>query len=156
MIVNETFFKAKKDKDLHALVVAHRLDKGIERTYMYLCIDERSKYDSNKKETIFVETDTTLRINNCSTHVDGNRSGKTNYIAFHCSIYGDSHIQTFLNAIKKNSDVSFYIVAYNGCDNDTEHKIVRHQLYGDIDGSRYLLENYVGPNNTASPVKEFG
>lgn len=155
MIVTEQFFKAKKDKHLNALVVAHRYN----RTYMYLCISEPKKYEAGT-EHIFIETDTKFTITNYSpcAPATGEYTGSTDYILFHLSTGsydGIGHIQTFLNAIKKNSDVSFRIVAYNGSDYYNARNLVSHQLYGIIDGNRYLLENYVGDISINSPVRPF-
>lgn len=155
MIVTEQFFKAKKDKDINSLIVCLRDN----RTYMYLCIRQPQKYDLGV-DNIFVETDTKFKINNCSPLISktGEYSGKTDYIVFYLdymALNGDSHVKTFLDTIKKDSDVSFYIVAYNGCDTYNALNLVSHQLYGLVNGNRYLLQDYVGKDNSASPVRAY-
>jgi hypothetical protein len=155
MQVSEQFLKAKRDKNLRDLIVAKRDN----RTFMYLCIDTPKKY-TDDKVTQFIETDTTFNITNYSNVISGTGKyeGETNVICFHLnniSFNGISHVQTFLNAIKKDSDVSFRIVAYNGCEYYKESNLVSHQLYGIIDGNRYLLENFVGKDNSASPVRAY-
>jgi hypothetical protein len=154
MIVNENFLKAKKDKDLSALVVAHRMDNNELRTYMYLCIREKSKYDTGNTDNVFVDTNTEFKIENYSRFIEGGQKREINEIVFHVHVYhNDSHVRTFLDAIKKDSDVKFKIVAYNGTDASNAANIVRHQLYGIIGEKYYLLDFYTGPDNLASPIK---
>jgi hypothetical protein len=145
MKVSSEFLALKKHKQLRAFLVQRKN----ENTYIRLCIEEVSKIN-NHVNTVFIETQTTVQINNCSY---GLREVKN--FSFHESIYnfnGDGHINTFLNAIKKDSEVSFYIVAFNGCNVWNEAGLVSHTLYGLIDNKKYLLSNYVGKDNTASPL----
>jgi hypothetical protein len=154
MQVSEQFLKAKRDKNARALVVVKRKD----RLFMYLCFELTDKYTDAITHQ-FIETDTTFRITNYSTGIPDTveREGKTDFICFHLPITGidgPNHVRTFLNAIKKDSDVYFRIVAYNGCDYYKELGLVSHQLYGIVDNNRYLLDNYVGKDGHMSPVRE--
>lgn len=149
MLVNEQFLTAVKDKALHALVVCKRLYET--RTYMYLCLEQKNKY-TNDINHVFVEADTDFRIDNYS----GANERQIKAIIFHCGVlalHGESHIMTFLKAIKKTSNVKFRIVAYNGCEYWQKAGFVAHQLYGYIDDKCYLLSEYVGPENTCSPIQ---
>lgn len=160
MKVNDKFLKAIKDKDLRNLIVASRPYygegyNGEHRVYMYLCIDETSKY-SDKTETVFVNTDTEIKVDNYSGWCGNGERLEVETICFHCdigSLRGQGHVQTFLNAIKKDSEVSFRVVAYNGCDYFNEKQLVHHSLYGYIGEKCYFLSNYVGEGNTAAPVQ---
>jgi hypothetical protein len=52
--------------------------------------------------------------------------------------------QSFLKAIKKDSDLLFQVVAFNTSDEVREAGFACHQLYGVIDGNKYLLAHYTG------------
>ena len=156
-IINPVFFDARKDKKLNSFLVIQRAEKleirdPMQLTYMRLCIYEKEKY-SNKENLVFIETDTEIRIENYSHH--GNLSERSiSVICFQISVYReDCHIRTFLNAIKKESDVKFRVVAFNGCDYHREKQLVSHQLYGIVDNRSYLLSSYTGADNSASPVR---
>lgn len=150
MKVNNEFLTAKKDKAVQSLLV--RQDDN--KQYMYLCIDAKIPY-TDKKETVFIETNTELRIENYSGSYSELKTDRKviNAICFHCTIYGENFVQTFLKAIKKDSDVSFKVVAYNSTDSYIRLGIVAHQLYGYIDNKEYFLSCFVGLDNTGSPVK---
>jgi len=153
MKTNNVFLKAKKDKNLSAFLVIQRKEEEIDRTYIRLCLEVPVKF-SDRKETVFVETDTEIRIDNYS---GWNGEKKVpNEICFHESVYpstGQGHIITFLSAIRKESDVKFRIVAWSSSDNLKNVGFTTHILYGRIDEKEYLLSTYVGPENLASPVK---
>jgi len=157
MKVHDLFLKAKKDKQLRSMLVIDRIEKDAEgkeyrRKYIRLCLDIKSPYDF-MSHTSFVETDTEIRYEDYSGHSLINQSPhyKT---SFHMSIYGHSnHISTFLNAIKKDSEVSFKIVAFNSCESWEKVNFVHHSLYGIINDRFYLLQEYTGQDNTASPIQ---
>lgn len=153
MQVNDSFMKAKNSKEVRAIVIASRTDNNVKRNYMYLCLEETSKYDRNKRAQIYVETDTEFRIENYSSHAGEQIEVDT--ILFHCHVWhnGPDHISTFLAAIKKTSNVKFRVVAYNGSEFNKEKNTVSHQLYGIIDEKSYFLSSYDGANNSASPVQ---
>ena len=156
-INNPAFFEARKDKQLSAMIVVQRHERNeqnvqILRTYLRLCIHEKEKYTGTTKY-VFVETDTNISVTN---HSQGTESTKRNIteICFNESVYGpENHIMTFLNDIKKDSEVNFRVVAFNGSNYWNQKNAVSHQLYGSIDKKRYLLSFYVGADNTASPVQ---
>ena len=154
MKTSQEFQKAKKDKDLNSMLVIQRNGE----TFIRLCIDERSKYDRNKKETVFVETPTEVVIENYSYYTEGETRKKreVNTICFHLSAYKYSYdtLSTFLNAIKADSEVKFKVVAFNGCETHKEANFVHHSLYGVIDNKKcFFLSDYVGKDNTASPIQ---
>ena len=160
MKVSNEFLLAKKDKGLNSLLVISRKDDGTDthRNFIRLCIDVRIKF-TDRKESVFVECDTKVDVTNYSTYrtydngnVTHNPKKSTDNICFHNSIYGDSHITTFLNNIKKDSEVSFKVIAYNNSEFLNRNNMVSHSLYGYIDQKCYLLEKYVGGDNSASPV----
>jgi hypothetical protein len=152
---NLAFLSAKKDKRARALVVAHRYDDGKLGTYMYLCLDVKKPY-TNETEMQFIYADTEMEIDSFAPH-DEKRTVKDYCICFHCDILswrGPSHIQTFLSRITAKSEIKFRVVAHNGSDSTKAHNLVHHTLYGIIDGKHcFLLSDYVGADNTASPVR---
>jgi hypothetical protein len=157
MKVNELFLKAKKDKQLSAMLVIDRIDKDSEGQekrikIIRLCLDIKSPYDFTS-HTSFVETDTEIRYEDYSGKSLIRESPNYSTV-FHTSIYGHSnHISTFLNTIKKDSEVSFKVVAFNSCESWENVGFVHHSLYGIIDDKYYLLEEYTGQNNCASPIQ---
>jgi len=156
-INNPALFAVRKDKKLAAMLVIQRLERNekgelAERTYIRLCIEGREKY-TEKVDTIFVEADTEIRVDNYLPD-NGNSKREITQICFHADVYREeSHIRSFLNAIKKDSDVKFRVVAFNGSYYWNEKQAVSHQLYGLIDNHGYLLDFYIGGDNTASPVR---
>lgn len=145
MKVSNEFIQAKKDKGLCAMLVIKRTN---EAPIIRLCIDEKSKY-SDRIETAFIETETTISIDNYALH-KGVEIGK---ICFHLYAFNFSPVHTFLNAIKKDSEISFKVIAYNASGNLDAVNFVSHKLYGIIDSKIFLLDIYTGPNNTASPIQ---
>jgi len=156
-ISNPLFFKARNDRKLEAMLVIRRPENNEDgllciRSYFRLCIHRREKY-SNEKHDPFLEVDTDIRLDNFSSSYMISKRIISN-ILFHCVIYGEgSHIRTFLLAIRKESDVSFRLVAFNGSNFWNEHQAVSHQLYGVIDGREYFLAFYVGADGATSPVR---
>ena len=161
MKVSNEFLVAKKDKGLNSLLVISRTDSdsNVHRTFLRLCIDVKIKF-TDRRESVFVECDTKVDVTNYSTYKtyeDGNETHNpkrsTDKICFHNSIYGDSHITTFLNNIRKDSEVSFKVIAYNSSEFLNRNNMVSHSLYGYIDNKCYLLDKYTGADNSASPVQ---
>jgi hypothetical protein len=164
MKVSENFFVAKKDKALETLLVIQRMENKTYgsseqelKTYIRLVIRQKNKYDIDSS-SIFVETPTEIKIDNYSGSRTGHNSKtEVNTIVFHCNTYHfhnfPKHVETFLKAIKKESEVSFFVVAYNSNDNIRAVNWVHHQLFGQIDGKDYFLSDYTGPDNSASPVR---
>lgn len=151
MKTSEQFLKAKKDKSLRALLVIQREGK----TNIRLCIDGKIPY-TDKVEQVFVETETEISIENYSSYENEERRKRAvNSICFHESFYsGFNHIGTFLDAIKKDSDVRFKAVVFNGSNDIREVGFVRHSLYGIIDNNKsFLLSSYCGKDNSASPIQ---
>jgi len=136
------FQKAKKDKNLNSMLVM----KTNGNCFIRLCIDEKSKY-SERTETVFIETETKLSIDNYKQSFD---IGK---ICFHLPHYNYSPVKTFLDAIKKDSEVSFKIIAFNGSNLLNEVNFVSHKLYGIIDEKIFLLDIFTGLQNLASPIQ---
>lgn len=157
-INNPDFLTAKKDKDLRAFLVIRRNEQDNNnnaqlRTYMRLCLRHREKY-TNQEHMIFIETDTEINIDNYSYYYTKLEKRTINEICFHMSVYeSNNHIATFLNAIKKQSNVNFKVVAFNSCDVYRKKELIAHQLYGIVDNKYFLLDTYVGDDNLASPVK---
>jgi hypothetical protein len=156
-VANPQFHQAKKDKKLKSLILIKRKEpdrngSNKERIYMRLCLEYLFKY-STTPETIFVETDSEIRIENYSSY-SGLNKREINEICFHMDVLRpDSHVLSFLNTIKKESDVQFKVVAFNGCDFYKNNNLISHQLYGIIDEKCFLLSSYVGADNSASPVR---
>jgi len=150
MKVNEQFLKARKAKGLTALLVIDREEGEQKRAYIRICLDVRIPF-TDKKETVFVETDTKIVYDNYSSYDQGVQIPITK-TCFHISVYGSTYITTFLNAITKDSEVRFKVIAYSNCTNWKKVGFVSHRLYGYINDKEYFLDQYVGPDNLASPV----
>lgn len=144
MIVSEQFLKAKKDKGLNSMLVMQL--NG--HQFIRLCIDEKSKY-SDSKETVFIETDTKISIDKYRNDYVINK------VCFHIPLYNYSPIKTFLDSIKKDSEVSFKIIAFNSTNLLDELNLVSHKLYGIIDSKIYLLDIFTGRDNLASPITQY-
>ena len=142
MKTSPEFLKAKKDKNLNSMLIMQ--NNG--RSFIRLCIDEKSKY-SERSDTVFIETDTTISIDKHKQDFDVSK------ICFHIPHYNYSPVKTFLDAIKKDSEVSFKIIAFNGSNLLNEVNFVSHKLYGIIDNKIFLLDIFTGLNNLASPIQ---
>ncbi len=149
MKVSTEFLTAKKDKFLRSIVV--RQLNG--RQYMYLCIDTPIKY-TDKTEPVYIETDTKFTIENFSGYYNNGHKKQIENICFWLTPYNQNYVTCFLNAIKKDSEVSFRITAYNDSDNLRAVNWHSHQIYGIIDNKEYFLNSYSGPDNSAAPVRE--
>ena len=148
-VENIDFLKAKKDKGLSSFLVIQSEKEG---TIMRLCVNTRIKY-SDKTERVFIECPTELRIANY--HREKHLFSITR-VMFHCWVWNTvpkSHVVTFLDSIRKGDDVSFKAVIWNQCETDDKHKLVHHTLYGIINNKTYMLSDYVGEDNSASPVQ---
>lgn len=141
MKVSNEFMIAKKDKNLQAMLIMKRDNN----TFIRLCIDEKSKY-TNEVNTVFIETDTSFSIDNYKPNIEINK------ICFHLSNYNYSPVKTFLDSIKKDSDVSFKIIANNNSKNWDEVNFINHKLFGIVDNKIFLLDSYTGLNNLCSPI----
>ena len=150
MKISNDFLLAKKDKNVQTLIV--KQFKG--RQYIYLCIDTPIKY-TDKKEMVYVESDSNFTIENFSGYYNNGVKLPIENICFHLSMYNDNFVRCFLNAIKKDSEVSFKVTAYNDSDNLRAVNWNSHQLYGFIDNKEYFLSCYSGPNNSASPISQY-
>jgi hypothetical protein len=146
MKVSDIFLTAKKDRNLRTVVVISREENGVQRNYIRLCIDAKIKY-TDKTELVFVETDTEINVNN---YYNGTTVGT---VCFHLSLYNDNYVKTFIDAIKKDSEVYFKAICFNDCDSYKELGITSHQLYARVDNKEYFLSSYTGKNNSASPIQ---
>lgn len=149
-ITDDAFHGARKDKTLTALIVASRNDE--DGQHMTLCLDLPVPY-SRDTHRAFVMVPTEIRVENYKKDSKGDEK-----ICFHCHTWNNGasrndHVRTFLKMITKSSDVKFHVIAYN-C-NDAMRKVgfVGHTLYGIIDDKTFLLNDYVGPDNLASPIQ---
>lgn len=142
MKVSNEFLAAKKDKNLKAMLVMRQNNN----TFIRICIEEKSKY-SDRTEMAFIETETTFSIDNYKNDYAINK------ICFHLSHYNYSPVKTFLDSIKKESEVSFKIIAFNSSNLLDEVNFVSHKLYGIIDNKIFLLDIFTGLNNLASPIQ---
>jgi hypothetical protein len=141
------FQTAKKSKELRSILVMQQDGKQFVR----LCLNEKSKYN-NDTTHVFVETPTQIFIQNYSC---GTRdTSKITKICFHFWVYEhtQNHINTFLNSIKKESELHFRVIAYNSSDNWDEAGFVNHKLYAIVDNKEFLLGEFTGKDNSASPI----
>jgi hypothetical protein len=146
MLPTQEFLKARKDKKLSAFLVINRPE---ESQIMRLCIDVKLPY-STKTEMVFIECPTDVFVDNYSN------DKKVTQVCFHTffsRLANSNYVETFLNAIKKDSDISFRVVAFNSSEWSERNNVVCHKLIGRINNSSYLLAEYVGSDNSASPIK---
>jgi hypothetical protein len=151
MKVSTEFLAAKKDKNIRSLIVVKRSENNDIKTYMRLCLDVPVKY-TDRKEFVSIETETEIKVNNYSA-LENNTKSSVEMICFHCDVYNENFVTTFLKAIRKDSEINFRVTAYNGCDAWKEVGFVSHQLYGIVDNNEYFLSSYVGRGNSESPVQ---
>jgi hypothetical protein len=157
MKVSEQFLAAKKHKGLSGFLVISRLGENENKPFIRLCLDVEIPFKGST-EMVFVETETEIKIENYS-------GGSYSYqprieptkIAFQesCGHYYN-HADTFLRAIKKDTDVKFRIVAFNGSIALSSHTepMTNHKLYGILnDKDAYLLSAYTGFQDINSPVR---
>lgn len=159
MKANEIFIKAIKDKGLNAFLVIDRKEKNTDgeyerKQYMRLCIDLKNPYDVYRRDTTFVETPASIRYED---YTDGTKIKDMDSLSvvFHDSIYhhNDCHIKTFLNDIKKDSEIYFLVRINNNSDMNRKLNITCHQLFGYIGKRCYFLESYTGQQNLGSPIQ---
>lgn len=163
MKTNEMFLKAKNDKNLTAMLIIDRyeytdntLSEQIRKKYIRLCLDMKNKY-TDQSEMVFVESNTDIYYEDYSgksiiKYAEDNKTLKT---CFHCSVYKyhANHINTFLKAIKKDSEVKFKVITFNNSEWNKDNNSNCHQLYGIVNDNFYLLDVYNGSQNLASPVQ---
>lgn len=66
----------------------------------------------------------------------------------------NSVTQTFLRSIKnEKTQVGFEVVINNAGNWLKEAGLTRHEIYGLVNENRFLLEVYVGRQNSASPIQ---
>lgn len=136
--INELFLTAKRAEKVNSLVV--KIELG--RQFMYLCFDD--KYSSSSR---FIECDIDVIVR------ENYRKGiEINKVCFLMSTYYP-HINEFLQRIKKGSKLKFEIVAFNDSENLKRAEIVRHEIYGKLDGKTYLLASESTLDNWVSPVQ---
>ena len=155
MKVNEIFLKACKDRTVSSLCIFDRLDNnGERRQNLQLSIPIKPKYNNNFGcDSEYICTDTVIRYEDYSGNSTINKALQNNCLVLSTLVYNRPHLFTFLRSIKKDSEVSFKVIAFNGNDNYKNVNFVSHQIYGIIDEKYYFLENYTGPDNTASPIR---
>lgn len=152
MKVNDIFLQAKKDKNIHGFCLHDTIEQNERKQYISLYIQQKNKY-TNEKQPIHVFQDTTIKYDDYSKdqHCKSNNL-KTCFSELIYELSRVNHIKTFLNNIKKDSDVSFFVVAFNGSENLNKANMVNHSLYGIIDNKTYLLSYFVGLDNSASSI----
>lgn len=146
MKLNIEFIQAKKSKNISALIIRRYAYK--QKNTIELFINVKIPF-TDQTQTVKVESETEIILNSFQK----NAIGKDLNICFHCNYYEGNHIYTFLEMIKKDSNVKFEVVAFNSCDTWDNLNLVGHRLYGIIDKKRFLLCEYVGLNNSASPIQ---
>lgn len=151
-VENLKFLTALKDKSMRTLLVVNRMEGDLRKVAMTAVLEVKIPY-TEKTEMVWVDAETDMRIENYSSYGNGSEKRATGTICFHLSRWEGNHIETFLKDIKKDSDVRFKVVAFNGNETWKEVGLVSHSLYGEIGNKCYLLDTFVGKDNTASPVR---
>ena len=65
----------------------------------------------------------------------------------------NNHILTALKEIKQTSNLEFIVKAFNNTDNDIKQGTVKHSITLRIDNKFYLINEFCGPDNLASPIR---
>lgn len=110
-------------------------------------IEKKDSY--GETHNTYVEIDTEINVENY-------RDFDIREICFLEYVYPNSrikHILTFLKAIRKDSDVSFHLRAFNNHQHADSMGYEMHQLYGIVNNKVYQLSTYAAPQNLASPVR---
>jgi len=145
----EAFNKARKSKHINAVLL---INSVLEGSIIRICIEERNKY-TNERESIFVEYPINKVIFQGYSNNKPTKLEQTKRIVFHESFYNyDSHIGTILKAIKEKSELTLKIVAFNSNENLEAANFVQHSAYLIVDNNTYLFKNFVGLDNSASPI----
>lgn len=153
MKTNELFLLASRDKQSAALLVSKSNDGKMTAT---IVVNVKNKYDNNT-EMKWIPTDTEIRVENYSNS-SGGKYREVTHLHFNESIWhiGPCKVETFLSRIKKDSEVYFRVIAYNGSQWSNSKGIVRHELYGIINNcDAYLLSVFVGDDNEYTPVNGY-
>jgi hypothetical protein len=156
MKISSDFFAAKKDKSLSAFIVKQETINDKICFYMRLCLNVKIPF-TDRRESVFIETDTDISIDNCFQYSfaydeEKKQQIEIKNISFYMPVYFENHIVNFLNSIKKESNVKFKVIAFNSNENLNAVGFVSHQLYGIIDNKEYFLSDFTGKNNSASPI----
>lgn len=150
MKVSEQFHKVRNHIGTTDLYIKH--DSENKTTVLRLLIDAVNEITGEKYSTS-IETETEL---SCSNHFGYGNSGKFNLVRLNvCNSiqhFAPCHVNTALKAIKKDSDVKIRAILFNDTHNDKNVGFSRHDFYLIVDNNAYLLQSYVGPNNSVSPV----
>lgn len=148
MKFNQEFIKAMHDKDIRSVLILRRPNEHHGNPYMRLCI-EKEVYGQRKD--IYVEHEVSVSVESY-----GGKKYSINELelCFHMSYYQlGSHVQSFLSTVGKNTQVGFHIRMHNNNDNYLRAGFTCHQLIGIQDIRYFLLDSFVGPENSACPVK---
>lgn len=159
MKVSDDFLKAKKRKDLRAMLIFDKYEEQenkvwYRRMFIRLCLDIKSEFN-DKSEMVFVECDTDIRYEDYTQYPNKPKDSPHFKVCFNEDCYSDfdSHIRTFLNAINKDSEVHFKIRINNNWEGLKKVDYHHHQLFGYINDRCYFLSDYVGEQNLATPVQ---
>jgi hypothetical protein len=153
MKTNDLFLKAKNDKNLSSMLVSDYVDhNNIRKQTIQLSIPIKKKYGNDHFDDEYIYTDTDITYEDYSTGHKISQAKENGRLKFSDLVWYRPHLFTFLKAIKKDSDVRFKVIAFNSCENWLKVDFVSHQLYGIIDDNYYLLDTYVGYDNSASPI----
>ena len=133
MKTNETFLRACKDKNISSLCIFDRFEDKTRKQYLQLSIPLKTKYNSLSYDNEYIYSDTSIRYEDYSRNhtIDDSVTDETLKVCFH--IYPRPHLFTFLKTIKKDSEVSFKVIAFDCNDNWEKVGFVSHQIYGIVD-----------------------
>ena len=151
MYITKEFLQVKKDKDLNAIVL---LEKGGVGT-IRLCLQISNKYNNevqnvSKEFPIIVNY---VEYSKMSGYDTVNR--ELLHTCFYMpALSCNGATKTFLRAIKsEQTNLRFEVVINNSSNYLLDAHLTRHELFGLVNDDRYLLEVYVGRQNSGSPVQ---
>jgi hypothetical protein len=157
---SEKLLKIKNDKAINSIAIVDRMeylkDGTTLRTRAFrFFLNVKDKYSEEIFPVMFDEP-ADIRYEDYTQDVEVKpKDSPLLYVFFYESYYHnqDSHWKTFLKKIKKDCDISFKIRINNNSEFNARNGTGHHQLFGFINDDCYFLKDFVGEQNSASPVQ---
>lgn len=144
--------KFKGSKKLTALLVR----ENKEGSKLILCLDNINEVTGQRDGCGSCETPIEIKKENYYGYMSDHKgTAEIHSINLHAQIktFDICHIKTALKSISKDSEIYIKAVLFNNSDNIIKVEFNRHDFYLIVDGKTFLLETFVGPDNSASPVQ---
>lgn len=123
---------------------------------LVLCLDNINEVTKKRDGYNYVEMPIEIQKENYYGYMtDRKGTAQIHSINLYCYVnsFNLCHIKTALKAITKNSEVSIKAVLFNNSNIITDAGFTKHDFYLIVDEKSYLLETFVGPDNSVNPVQ---